>query len=88
MAYQLDFSNQANKDIEFHKNPGNKVLLKKMLVLFNELTDHPFEGTGKPELLKYNLSGYWSRRINLEHRLIYEVIDDRILIHSAKGHYF
>ena len=88
MAYQLDFSNLANKDIEFHKNSGNKVLLKKMLGLFNELTDHPFEGTGKPELLKHNLSGYWSRRINLEHWLIYEVIDNRILTHSAKGHYF
>lgn len=52
-----------------------------------ELTEHPFKGTGKPELLKHSLIGCWSRRVNKEHRLIYEVIDDKVLILSAKGHY-
>jgi len=55
--------------------------------LLNELTEHPFEGTGKPEALKYNLSGCWSRRINTEHRLIYEVSADVVYIISVKGHY-
>jgi toxin YoeB len=87
MSYQLDFSVQAKKDIDFHKKTGDKAILKKLFVLLNELTEHPFEGTGKPELLKHNYSGYWSRRINLEHRLVYEVIQDTILIYSAKGHY-
>lgn len=87
MGYQLDFSDQAKKDIDFHKKSGNKVTLKKLFVLLNELTEHPFEGTGKPEPLKHNLTGYWSRRINLEHRLIYKVVEDTILIYSAKGHY-
>ena len=49
MAYYLDFSKQAQKDIDFHKKSGDKTILKKLLILFNELTAHPFTGTGKPE---------------------------------------
>jgi toxin YoeB len=67
MAYFLEFSGKAQKDIDFHKSSGNKAILKKMFVLLEELTEHPFEGTGKPELLKYDFAGYWSRRINREH---------------------
>jgi toxin YoeB len=88
MSYHLDFSDQAKKDIDFHKKSGNKTILKKIFVLLNELTEHPFEGTGKPELLKHNLSGNWSRRINLEHRLVYEVIQDSVNVLSAKCHYY
>jgi len=87
MAYHLDFSKQAQIDIEFHKKSGNKTTLKKLLVLLTELTEHPFTGNGKPEQLKYNLSGLWSRRINREHRLVYEVGADSVFVHSAKGHY-
>ncbi len=88
MAYQLNYSAQANKDIDFYKKSGNKALLKKLLVLLEELTEHPTTGTGKPEQLKHNLAGYWSRRINQEHRLVYKIIDDNIVrIYSAKGHY-
>lgn len=88
MTYHLDFSKQAQKDIDFHKKSGDKTILKKLFVLLNELTEHPFTGTGKPEQLKHNLAGLWSRRINREHRLVYEVIENRILIHSVKGHYY
>ncbi len=87
MSYHLDFSHQAQNDIEFHKRAGNNGVLKKLFVLLTELSEHPFEGTGKPEPLKYNLTGMWSRRINQEHRLVFEVLDDTVLIHSAKGHY-
>jgi toxin YoeB len=87
MSYYLDFSQQAKSDIDFHKKTGNKAVLKKLFVLLDELTEHPFTGTGKPEQLKYILAGSWSRRINQEHRLIYEVMDDTVLIYSAKGHY-
>ena len=87
MSYHLDFSQQAQNDIEFHKKAGNKAVLKKLFVLLTELAEHPFEGTGKPEPLKYSLTGMWSRRINQEHRLVFEVLDDTILIHSAKRHY-
>jgi len=48
---------------------------------------HPFEGIGKPEPLKHELSGKWSRRINEEHRIIYDVTDDIINVYSLKGHY-
>lgn len=87
MSLHLDFSEQAKKDIEYHKKSGNKVLLKKVLILLNELTEHPFHGTGKPEVLKHQLSGMWSRRINQEHRIVYEVSGEIIYIHSLRGHY-
>jgi len=87
MKYILEVSKQAQKDIDFHKKSGNKVALKKLLILFTELTTHPFTGTGKPELLKHNLAGLWSRRINQEHRLVYEVENSTVFIYSAKGHY-
>ena len=87
MEYHLDFTDKANEDIVFHKRSGNKSVLKKLLTLLNELTEHPFSGTGKPEPLKHNLSGMWSRRINGEHRLIYEVEEDIVVVLSAKGHY-
>lgn len=87
MTYHLDFSKQANNDIDFHKKSGKKAVLNKLLILLNELTEHPFTGTGKPESLKYNLAGFWSPRINHEHRLIYEVVEDAVLVHSALGHY-
>lgn len=88
MRYKLDFTFQAQNDIAFHKKAGNKIVLKKLFVLLSELSEHPYTGTGKPEPLKHNLTGIWSRRINLEHRLVYEVIDDKIVIHSVRGHYY
>ncbi len=88
MAYHLDFTDKAKEDIAFLKKTGNKAILNKLQSLLNELADHPFTGTGKPEALKHNLSGLWSRRINQEHRLVYEVVGDTIVIVlAAKGHY-
>lgn len=87
MKYVLDFTEQANEDIEFHKKSGNVKMLNKIFQLLKDATDTPFEGIGKPEPLRHNLSGFWSRRINREHRLIYEVIENRIVIYSLKGHY-
>ena len=87
MSFHLDFSDQAKSEIDDHKKAGNKAVLKKPLNLLNELSEYPFEGTGKPEALKHNLSGFWSRRINNEHRLVYEVSSDIVYIISVKGHY-
>lgn len=87
MEYNLDFTDKANDDIAAHKKAGNKVVLGKLLILLDELAEHPFVGTGKPKPLKNNLSGMWSRRINREHRLIYEVEENTVVILSAKGHY-
>jgi toxin YoeB len=64
---------------------------KKMLFKINDLIKDiqrtPYEGSGKPEPLKYDLAGFWSRRIDREHRLIYQVIGDEILIYSCRYHY-
>ncbi|MCL1942261.1 MAG: Txe/YoeB family addiction module toxin [Candidatus Azobacteroides sp.] len=87
MEYHLDFTDKAKDDIATHKKAGNKIVLGKLLVLLEELGEHPFTGTGKPEPLKHDLSGMWSRRINKEHRLIYEVEENTVFILSAKGHY-
>ncbi|MBK7137969.1 MAG: Txe/YoeB family addiction module toxin [Bacteroidetes bacterium] len=86
-SYILRFSEQAKEDIRNHKKSGNKAVVNKITLLLEELTEHPFDGTGKPELLKYELAGLWSRRINQEHRLVYQVFDDVVVILSAKGHY-
>lgn len=87
MAYHIEFTEKSNDDIEAFKKAGNKAVLKKLLTLIEELYEHPFSGTGKPEPLKHSLTNCWSRRINREHRLVYEVVDDIVYIHSTKGHY-
>jgi toxin YoeB len=68
---------------------GNKSLNKKIEKLLDELRSHPESGTGKPERLKHDFTGYWSRRINREHRLIYSIEDQRVIVTviSAFGHY-
>jgi toxin YoeB len=65
----------------------NKDTYKKIITLIKEIKRTPFEGTGKPEALKHQLSGYWSRRINFEYRLVYKVLENEIIIISRKGHY-
>ena len=87
MIYLLKFSRQAEQDLIFYKKSGNKSILKKIESLLQEVAIQPFNGTGKPEPLKHGLSGKWSRRINKEHRLIYEALNDKIIVHSLKGHY-
>jgi toxin YoeB len=87
MGYRLIITGQAKKDFDAHKKAGDKRLLKKIAVLLDELTEHPFTGTGKPEPLKFDLTGFWSRRINKEHRLIYQVIEPDVIVVSALGHY-
>ena len=64
------------------KKSGDKIVLKKVNSLLEEILDTPFSGVGKPEALKHELSGYWSRRINREHRLIYKVLDHSVVIYS------
>jgi toxin YoeB len=65
----------------------DKSMLKKINSLVKEIERTPFEGNGKPEPLKYNLKGLWSRRINLEHRLVYQIDNDAVIIHQCKYHY-
>ncbi len=74
-------------DEYLHWQRNDKSIARKIHSLIAECQRHPFEGTGKPEPLKNDLSGYWSRRINREHRLIYRVTDREILIIQCRYHY-
>jgi len=65
----------------------DKKLFNKVNLLIKETLRNPFEGTGKPEPLKYKYQGCWSRRINQEHRLVYKVMDNEIIILSYRFHY-
>jgi toxin YoeB len=66
---------------------GKYSCTKKIQQLFAATIANPFEGIGKPEALKYDLSGKWSRRINEEHRMIYDVQGEVIKVYSLRGHY-
>jgi toxin YoeB len=85
--YNIRYLDAAKKDILELNATGNKSLIRKLNKLLHELELHPETGTGKPEYLKYEK--YWSRRINKEHRLCYEIYDDVVvvLVLSAFGHY-
>ena len=65
----------------------DKSILKKINSLVKEIERTPFEGSGKPEPLKYNLATWWSRRINLEHRLVYKLDKGDIVILQCRYHY-
>ncbi len=84
---EIAFSEKAQNDIAFWKKSGNKGIQKRISLLLEDMAAHPFTGIGKPEALKYNLAGAWSRRINDEHRIIYDVIDDKIFVYSLRYHY-
>ncbi len=84
---EIVFLPAADDDLNFWIKSGNKTILKKISQLIRSIQDSPYQGLGKPEGLKHNLTGLWSRRINQEHRLVYEVDNGKLYIHSAKGHY-
>ncbi len=81
----LTFSENAWEDYLYWQKIDKKIV-KKINVLIKEIQRAPFDGTGKPEPLKYDLTGYWSRRIDREHRLIYQVVDNKILIYACRFH--
>jgi toxin YoeB len=66
---------------------SDRKVFQKIVELIAEAQVHPYTGIGKPELLKYQLKGCWSRRINKEHRLVYKVTQDSLVIISCKYHY-
>ena len=84
---EIILSPDALEDIRFWFKSGKKSIQKKIQELLKVILETPFEGIGKPEALKHSFSGYWSRRINKEHRIIYLVEDDKIHIFSLRGHY-
>lgn len=85
---EVKLTKKALEHLGYWKKSGNKAVQKKIQLLIEDITNNPFEGIGKPEALKYNLLGTWSRKINEEHRIVYEIPEEGILlIHSLKGHY-
>ena len=84
---EIELHEQAINDFEYWKKSGNKSIQKKIQQLLVNMQEHPFDGIGKPEALKHKLSGKWSRRINVEHRIVYDVSDEIINVYSLKGHY-
>jgi toxin YoeB len=86
---EIIFLPKSKEQLDYFKKVNNPIILNKIRQLLEIIPETPYSGIGKPEPLKHNLSGLWSRRINQKHRLVYEVIetDNVILIHSLKGHY-
>ena len=83
----IEFSSKAWQDYQYWQSVDKKIV-KKINALIQDISrDNPYEGIGKPEPLKHAFSGYWSRRINDEHRLIYRVVDTTIQIAQARYHY-
>ena len=82
----LTFSSKAWDDYLYWQKT-NKVILKRINTLIKDIKRKPFEGIGKPEPLKHSLSGYWSRRINSEHRIVYKIDGDILLIAQVRYHY-
>ena len=80
------FTQNAWEDYIYWQTVDKKVL-KKINELLKDISRTPFDGIGKPEALRYDLAGYWSRRIDHEHRLVYQVKDESILVYACRYHY-
>ena len=87
--YQIEIKETARKDLLKIFKSGDISSIRRVEKVFHELEDHPETGTGKPEQLRYDLTGYWSRRINKKDRIIYEINEDEriVTVLSALGHY-
>ena len=82
----LIFSAKAWEDYLYWQET-DKLLIKRINILVKAIQQNPFEGIGKPEPLKHSLSGYWSRRINDEHRIVYKVSGNDLFIAQLRYHY-
>ena len=83
---KLIFAEKAWEDYLYWQKTDKKIL-KRINSLIKDIHRDPFEGIGKPEPLKHALSGYWSRRINDEHRIIYKIYQNSLLIAQLRYHY-
>jgi toxin YoeB len=83
---KLVFAEQAWEDYLYWQKTDKKIL-DRINALIKDITRSPFEGVGKPEPLRNALSGYWSRRINDEHRIVYKIADRSVFIAQLRYHY-
>jgi toxin YoeB len=77
----------AEEDLSFWKKSNNKIVLRKISSLIQAIIKNPYTGIGKPEPLKYQLTGKWSRRIDSQNRIIYLIENETLYIYSLRGHY-
>ena len=82
----ISFTENAWADYLYWQK-ADKKLVKKINELIKDIKRNPFEGLGKPEPLKFDLAGKWSRRITEEHRLIYQLNNDHLIIYTCRYHY-
>ena len=80
------YQDKALEDLDYWKKSGQKQIQTRILALLQSIQETPFEGIGKPEPLKHNFSGMWSRRINNVHRLVYQLKGNEIHVFSLKDH--
>ena len=87
--FRIKIEKLAQNHIEKIYKTGNKGNIKKIEKILLELSETPYSGTGQPEQLKYELTGYWSRRINQKDRIVYRVEEQTVMVYvvSAMGHY-
>ena len=85
---EIVFTKNALKDLKYWKKQKNKEILLRIESLLNDILKNPFDGIGNPEPLRYQLSGYWSRRITKEHRLIYMIKDGKIIIVTVLRYHY
>ena len=84
---EITYTPVAEEDLLFWKKSGNKAVQKKISQILTVIAETPTTGIAKPECLKHELSGCWSRHINDEHRLVYKILDDRLEVISLRFHY-
>lgn len=84
---EIVFSPEALADLDYWRHSGNKKIQKRITALIDSISNSPFSGIGKPEGLRNEWAGYWSRRITDEHRLIYKVEKKQIFIAQLRYHY-
>lgn len=82
----MKFTRQAAADLEFWKR-SNPATVKRIKLLLSDIEASPYSGLGKPEALKHDLAGWWSRRITSEHRLVYRLNNGEIEVSSLRFHY-
>ena len=82
----ISFHQHAWEDYLYWQQ-NDKAMLRRINALIRDIQRDPFNGIGKPEPLKFNLAGYWSRRIDSEHRIVYKIVDNNLFIAQLREHY-
>ena len=86
ICQMINWQLQAWEDYGYWQ-ANDKIIVKRINALIKDILRNPYDGIGKPEQLKHDWSGFWSRRINDEHRLVYAIVDKQLVIAQCRYHY-